>query len=165
MARFAGCLLVVIILTSGCVTVNRDPDILLQEPYTRVTYVAEPSEHYKTVEVIQVETRGVRANIRSTIPLLYEKVLEYSGNREVDIGNISISSYTKLESVQVPYQDCGYVPRMVSVPRTSCYQGSCQTTYSTETRMERRCTTRYRTEMRNVLCQIASADVLTRNQE
>ena len=162
MIRCVYYLLLITIFISGCVSVNRDPDILLQEPYTKVNYVAEVTKDYKTVEIIQVQTRGLQANILNTIPALYKKVLEFSGNQAVDIGNLSISSYTKLENFQVPYQDCVSVPQSVTVPHTSCYQGNCQTTYSTQTQYVQQCTTRYRTELRNVLYQIASADILTR---
>ncbi len=160
--RFVSCLLLISITISGCVSVNRDPDILLQDPYTKVNYIAEVTKQHKTVEVIQVQTRGLQANILNTIPALYKKVLEYSENQAVEISNLSISSFTKRENFDVPYQDCVYVPQTMSVPKTSCYQGSCQTTYSTQTKYIHQCTTRYRTVMRNVLYQIASADVLTK---
>ena len=162
MLRIAGYLLLISVIVSGCVSVNRDPDILLQEPYTRVNYIPEVTNDFKTVEVIQVQTRGSKANILNTLPTLYEKVLEYSENQAVDIGNLSISSFTRLEEFEVPYQDCVRVPQTVSVPYTSCGGGSCQTTYVKQTKLVQRCITRYRTEVRNVLYQIASAEVITR---
>lgn len=149
-------------LFSACSSRNLDPRILLQEPYTKVNYIADVTEDYKTVEVIRVQTRSLEATILNTIPKLYEKALEHSENREVAIGRLSISSYTKLEEFKVPYKHCRYVAKTVPVPHTSCSQGYCQTKCSWYTKYVRRCETFSRTELRNVSYQIASADVLTR---
>ncbi len=144
----------------GCTPINNNPDILLEEPYSKVKYIADPDSTYRKVEFVQIETRGDQANILNTLPLLYKKALGYSKNSEVLIGNISISSYTKLENVQVPYQECRSVYRMVSVPNRSCYNGNCTTSYSYQNQTFQECTTQYRTEERNVLYQVASADIL-----
>ena len=150
---------------TSCTSVNKNPDILLKEPYSKVKYIADPDETYKTIEVVQIETRGVHANIMNTLPLLYKKALDYSKNLSVMIGSIEISSYTKLEDVQVPYQVCQSVSRMVSVPSTSCFNGSCTTSYSYQNQMVQECKTQYRTEARNVLYQVASAEIIDRKDD
>lgn len=148
-------------ILSGCSSLNENPDILLGESYRDIKYIAEPDKSHKVLNVIQVTTRGIQANILNTIPQLYKKALESSVNKkQVQISNITISSFTNRENFQVPYQDCRSVPRTVSVPTTSCYGGSCQTSYSTQTQYDQQCTTRYRTEMRDVLYQKATADLL-----
>ena len=144
----------------SCTPVNSNPDILLKEPYSKVKYIADPDERYSIIEVVQVETRGTYANILNTIPQLYKKALKFSEGSEVKISDIDISAYTKLEQVQVPYQDCRMVSRMVSVPMTSCINGSCSTTYSYQNQLVQECTTQYRTEVLNVLYQVASANII-----
>ena len=157
--------LFVFFIISGCVSVNKNPDILLEEPYRKVKYVAEPDNSHEILDVIQVTTRGLQANILNTIPQLYKKALDRSvNNRQVQIANISIVSFTKKENFQVPYQDCKSVTKTVPVQRTNCVGGSCTTTYSTQMQQVQVCTTRYRTEIRDVLYQKATADILAFNE-
>lgn len=157
------CLFIIIssIVLSGCTKINKNPDILLNEPYQRVKYIANPGISYRSLDVIQVTTSGLKANILNTIPLLYKKALDSSGNmQQTIIGNITISSFTKNENFQVSFQECISVPETKSVPKTTCNGGSCNTTYTTQTQYNQRCTTRYKTEIRDVLYQKATADIL-----
>lgn len=149
------------IILSGCAIVNKNPDILLDESYQNVRYIADPDKSHQALDVVQVTTRGLQANILNTIPQLYKKALERSDiKKQVQIGNITISSFTKKENFQVSYQECVSNPRTESVPQTSCYSGTCSTRYTTQTRYVQECRTRYRTEIRNVLYQKATADIL-----
>jgi hypothetical protein len=162
------CILTVIligILLTGCVAVNKDPDILLTDPYRRVTYIADPGDRYQQAEVIQVTTRGSRANILNSIPQLYLKALEWSGQQRVALGNFRITSFTRQEEFEIPYQECRSVPGMISVPQTSCVSGSCKTTYVQRTLFNRHCWTEYRTETREVLYQKVVAEILTAGPE
>ena len=165
----------------GCASVNRSPEILLQEPLNRVRYIAEPEKTHKTIDIVQVNTRGVHASILNTIPELYKKALEKSNKDIVEIGNISITSYTNKEEVEVPYEKCRSVPETVSVPQKSCIIMSCPTTCNNngvcmtqicpenkcttidmpKIRNRQECTTQYKTEVRTVLYQKATADILT----
>ncbi len=130
----------------GCNYVNKNPDILSQYPYNQVQYVAQPKAIDETIDVVQVTTRGLKANILNTIPELYKKVLEkhHVSEQPVRIHNISITSFTQKESFQVPYQHC--------TSRTSYSSGKPVIT--------QHCTTLYRTEIRNVLYQKATADII-----
>ena len=151
-----------IFVLSACSNSNKNPDILLTEPYRNVSYIAEPGPSYQAINSIQVTTGGINANILNTIPQLYKKALDLSASgSQVLLSNISITTFTKREMFQVPHQDCKSVPRTTSVPQTTCYSGSCTTTYRTQTNYVQQCTTRYTSEMRDVLYQKATADILT----
>ncbi len=140
-------------MISGCTrvsTINKNPDILLQYPYNKVEYIAEPEKSHQIVEVIQVTTRGEQANILNSIPRLYEKALvRFFYKKQVQIGNINIILFTRREFFWVPYDDCEMVP--------DTKQGSSG--------YYRKCTIRYRTEARDILYQKATTDLLILKEE
>lgn len=150
------------ILFSGCITVNQDPEILLSEPYRRVEYIAAPGADHTLAEVIQVTTRGELANILNSIPRLYLKALEWSGQQPVILTNFRITTFTKLEEFEIPYQECRSLSGMISVPQTSCVGGSCSTLSAQRSLFNRYCWTEYRTEVREVTYQKAMADIVTK---
>lgn len=141
-------------MISGCTSINEineDPNILLQAPYNRINYIAEPKKSYKVIDVVEVTTQGNRANVLNTVPKLYRKVLErFPYGERVWISNIGITSFSRREFFWVPYDDCKLV-RKNSDPEKSDYQ--------------RDCITRYRTEVRDILYQKATADVLILKEE
>lgn len=181
MIRIIVTLTISVAILFGCTSVNRSPDILLQEPLNRVRYIAEPEKYHKTIDIVQVNTRGVHAGILTTIPELYKRALDKSNNDFVEIGNISITSYTNKEEVQVPHEKCKSVTEEVYVPQKSCIIMSCPTTCNNngvcmtqicpeskcttidmpKIRSREECTTQYKTEVRTVLYQKATADILT----
>ena len=114
MGRYLLFLFMISAVISGCTsvnTINKNPNILLQYPYNKVEYIAEPEKSYQVIEVVQVTTRGEQANILNTIPKLYEKALgRFSYRKKVEIGNINIILFTRRELFWVPYDDCKLVP-------------------------------------------------------
>ena len=155
-------LLLIIVLTvlANCSTVNKDPDILLKEPYTKVSYLAGVSETSPVVEVIQVTTRGSRANILSTLPQLYAKALDWSGQKNVTIGNLQIFSFSNREAVEVSHWRCRLVPVTVLLPSQSCLANGCKTVQIKQTQSEQQCQFETRIEIQDVPYQKAVANVL-----
>lgn len=168
MPMVKSCLIVIVVAASlaGCATLNENPDILLEEPYRRVEYVAAPTSSHTVVDVIQVVTKGFQANILNTIPLLYQKALAVAGDRPgVQISNIAITCYTKIELVPFPYRECRTVRRSVAVPTTTCSGGPCTTTYTMQTQSIQECDIVYRLEEVEVKYQRATAELLMRIKE
>lgn len=153
MGRYLLFLFMISAVISGCTrvnTINKNPNILLQYPYNKVEYIAEPEKSHQVIEVVQVTTRGEQANILNTIPKLYDKALgRFSYRKKVQIGNINIILFTRRELFWVPYDDCKLVHD--TRPGASGYY--------------QKCTIHYRTEARDVLYQKATADLLTLKEE
>ena len=164
------------VLISGCASINTNPNILAQPPYNKVTYSPKIKPGIVPRRSIEVTTVGLTANVLNTIPELYKKAIEEQtrGIASLDpkaprfngvyISNIALASYTKREPFQVPYQDCKTEYYTETVGQQSCSSGyggayTCQTNYVPQTRSRQNCTTVYRTEIRDVLYQKATADL------
>lgn len=154
-------LVFVLFMLTGCVSFNSDPDILLKEPYNRVTYVEHTDlDRYETIDVIQVTTRGWQAGILSTIPQLFEKALEKNNKQAVAVGRIDITTFVRQETYKVPYRECDPFSSMMGSSRAGCASGACGSISVGISSQQRHCWTEFRTEVREVIYQKAIADIL-----
>lgn len=147
----------------SCATVNSDPNILSQKPFSEVRYVREIPQGV-TSTPISVVVSGYRANILNSIPDLYLEARKLKQpNKLVCISNIKLRNSVRRKPFQVPYQDCKTEYYTESQPDYSCtgygQNQRCATTYKTVQKSRQKCDTKYRTEIKDVLYQAASADV------
>jgi hypothetical protein len=150
----------------GCALTNDNPNILAEAPYNQVTYVAQPGDEFSAVDEVLVTTRGAEANLLTTMPALYRRVLENVAFEEGAryVTDIHISSYTIPEANQVSYQDCTTEYYYETEPTEDCTgygsDESCYTSYRQVQKSRENCTTKLRTEIRNVLYQQGRATIL-----
>lgn len=151
---------------AGCATVNSNPNILSEPPYTQITFVAEPDATYLELDTVEVTTRGNQANLLNTIPTLYRKALESDKHEQnaLYLSNIQISSYTKKELFSVPYEECHTQHYTESELVQNCTGVGAEQQCSFDTRSVPKtrevCTTIHQTEIRHVLYQQAKATIL-----
>jgi hypothetical protein len=156
---------IAVFLFSGCTAVNRDHDVLLTEPYSKVVYVADPTaEGYRTVDIIQLTTRGYQATILNTIPRIYLKAQERAGRQDVVLGNIRITSFTKEEEHEIPVRRCRYVPLVMRRSYSLCFSSSCDSRGKPRIVYREKCFTEFRIEKREILCQKATVDILSKQE-
>jgi len=156
---------------SSCASVNRDPNVLSSAEFKDVIYLSTiDNSKLKEVGTISVTNSGARANILNTLPDLYrsaiKKTRDLSGadkkqQPKIYLTNLEFDSFTRREPYQVPYQDCKQTSVMKNVPYQNCSgfgpSQQCSTNYRMETVYENRCETKYKTEIRDVLYQRATA--------
>jgi hypothetical protein len=177
LTRFFWLLPVLFILS--CASVNNDPNVLSTAEFKNVTYLAKANQkkNLKEIGTISVTNSGYKANILNTLPDLYRDAIKKSQELATNSGkqprvylsNLDFDSFTRREPFQVAYQDCRQDPEMKSVPYQNCYgygaNQHCSTSYRMETTYVNKCETKYKTEIRDVLYQRATANAYVKKEE
>lgn len=130
----------------GCASINHDPNILLQDPYNKITYTSN-TNNIQPKDIVELTLGENQANILNTIPGLYNKILERHSTpngQTVNISNLFINNYSEARKVAVPYQEC------TSQSQTGA---NGQITYT------QKCKTVYREETQHFLFQKVTAEV------
>ena len=151
-------------LWSGCSSLNKNPDILLQPPYNRVKYISNPQPTREVANVVQVTTKGISANILNTIPQLYLKALETAARENIEISHLRINSYTKQEEVYTLVHDCFPSSDSDFIPQSPCAGQDCSMLSVPQVNSLTQCITNYRTDIQDVLYQEATADILSQKK-
>lgn len=167
------------LLLVSCASVNKDPNVLSSSEFSNVIYLPTPNlNKLKEIGTVSVTNSGPKANILNTLPDLYRNALkktrdlasEDNPSKKVYLSKLDFDSFTRREPYQVSYQDCRQSPVMKNVPYQNCYgygaNQRCTTSYRMETAYENKCETKYKTEIRSVLYQRATASAyIKRNKK
>lgn len=163
------CLMSLIIF--GCSS-NKGTGFLQKKDFDGIFYssLLNPKE-FKKLGDHDVQTRGFDANIESTVPKLFLEIKNKYGS-DVYISKLKFKTFSRKESFQVPYETCHNELQTRTEYQTESYQ-TCSTNYQghqfctmqtrsnpkTVTENVKKCQTDYKTEMKDVLYQRASASV------